>query len=118
MSSTSQKTGGEDPLAAVKRRGLTIGHWLLIVIFVALCVDISIRIRAWRKSQESAANTAALRRIIQNADDAFRKASAELDRVRSAQKSHPSDSFERMTELLENLKELQRDPYERNIIWR
>ncbi len=38
---------GEPRRTSRERRGLTIGHWLMIIIVVALCADIGIRILAF-----------------------------------------------------------------------
>jgi hypothetical protein len=88
-------TGHEPPAPAKKRRGLTIGHWLLIVIFVAVCVDIGIRILAYRKLQASVALRAAENRTTQQLLDSMRKNFERIDVLRSQSKKSIED-FERL----------------------
>jgi cell division protein FtsB len=107
-------TGHEPPAPAKKRRGLTIGHWLLIVIFVAVCVDIGIRILAYRKLQASVALRAAENRTTQQLLDTMRKNYERIDVLRSQSKKSMED-LERRRQQLERLPDRQ-DSSKGNII--
>jgi hypothetical protein len=105
------------PPGTVKRRGMTIGHWLLIIIIAALFVDISIRIVAFRRSSLAAAQRLNSQMAIQKAFDNLRKAQDSLKNVeewnRQADKSQ--ELIEEYVKRRERMP-LPRDPSKGNII--
>jgi hypothetical protein len=92
-------TGHEPPAPTKKRRGLTIGHWLLIVIFVAVCVDIGIRILAYRKLQQSVALRATENKTTQQFLDKLRQNQERLDVLRAQSKKSLEDFDRRWKQL-------------------
>jgi hypothetical protein len=108
---SADQTEAKKPPASVNRRGMTIGHWLLIVILAALCVDIGIRIVAFRRSSVAAAQSLASQKATQQMIDNRRKANEyELKRLRESRKL-----FQDFENRIPNTP-LPRDPSKGNII--
>jgi hypothetical protein len=108
---SADQTEAKKPPDSVKRRGMTIGHWLLIVILAALCVDIGIRIVAFRRSSLAAAQSLNSKKAIQQMMDMRRKINDdELKRLEESQKL-----FQEFEKRIQNTP-APRDPSRGNII--
>ena len=105
----------EKPPARPKRRGLTIGHWLLIVIFTAVCFDIGIRIVSLRRASVAAAQSQASQRAIQQLLDDMRKSSEDSEKVLNDSRTTTRDLLEGLDRLRQNAP-APRDPSKGNII--
>ncbi len=86
------------------RRGLTIGHWLMIIIFVALCADIGIRILAFRQAQQQLAQNAASERTFQQVLQTMRRRDEAMDTA-SAKSKKSMETIERLMKQMEEIRE-------------
>jgi hypothetical protein len=97
---------------------MTLGHWLLIVIFVALCVDIGIRMVAFHRARLAAAQSLNSQKAIQQLIDNMRK----RDEVINRQKFESTKEWQRTQELFDEFMRLRqntpppRDPSKGSII--
>jgi hypothetical protein len=115
---SANEPAAQMPPASVKRRGMTIGHWLLIVILAALCVDIGIRIVAFHRASLAAAQALNSQKAIQQLIDNTRKSDELLNRrtLESTKEwQRTKEMFDEYMKLRENAP-VPRDPSKGSII--
>jgi hypothetical protein len=101
----------EKPSVRAKHRGMTLGHWLLIVILAALCVDIGIRIVAFHRASLATAQALNSQKAIQQLIDNMRKSDEALIR----QRLDSTKEWQRTQELFEEfMKRRQNTPAPRD----